>query len=94
MLEGELAIAEYGAEHVVEVVGDAARERPERLELLRLMQLRRHALVAAQLAQEGDEQHRGQRRDDECARDVRPGERRASPRGWPRSLRPTARTAG
>ena len=40
LLQGELAVAQDGAEDVVEVVGDAAGQRADRLHLLRLPQLR------------------------------------------------------
>ena len=93
VLPRELRVAEHRAQHVVEVMGDAAGERPECLELLRLVQLRGDALVTLELPQEGDQQHRGQRADDEGARDILPGLARQTPR-MSRSLRATSTTAG
>src|SRR5207248_9241574 len=79
VLDRKLAVAEHRAQHVVEVVGDAAREGPERLELLGLMQLCRDALVALQLAQKSDQQDRRESGDDEGAGRVLPRLRAPDP---------------
>ena len=94
VLQRQLAVAQHGTEHVVEIVSNAAGKRAESLELLGLVLLRRDALVALQLAQKCNQQHCRERRDHKRASHVLPGLARATRRECRAPRAPTATTAG